>query len=225
MTKRKLCASLLSTIMLSGVINLVAGCMPVQELEECVSRELASDGGGAGYELIDLLNRKVWGTSDFTPEEWASFSPPLLWIKNDPRILIADRGEFLRSPGCSEPEQFTYMRAYDKEFLNVVQLISMDTPVDSQGLIRRTKLEKHHLLTYSSGRTVYILQNPTGESFIWVSRSVDRPSDTFTLPDEWTLTSHVLSIKLTVDLSGKVSVLRTDNEDSYQGPLPDGFGF
>ena len=88
---------------------------------------------GAGYELIDLLNEEVWVTSDFTPAEYAEFSPPLLWIKNDPRIMMADQAEFLRSPGCSEPGQFTYMQAYDKGFLNVVQLITMDTPVDTSG--------------------------------------------------------------------------------------------
>ena len=135
------------------------------------------------------------------------------------------QGEFLRSPGCAEPGQYTYLRAFDKEFLNVVKLVSIDQPVDNQGLIRSTELEKYHLLTYSAGSTVYILNNPTGERFIGVSRSVDRSSDTFTLPDGWTLTSHVLSTELPVDLSGNVSVLRTDNEDSFQGPLPDGISF
>ena len=225
MTKRNLCASLLSAIMLSGVINLVAGCMPVQELEECVSLEPASDGEGAGYELIDLLNKEVWGTGDFTPAEYAAFSPPFLWMKNDPRILIADQGEFLGSPGCSELGQFTYMRAYDKEFLKVVQLITMYTPVDPEGLIRRAELEKYHLLTYFSGRTVTILQGPTGERFIWVARTVDRPPDPVTLPEGWALTTHVLQTELQVDLSGNVSNLRTENEDSYQGPLPDGLSF
>jgi hypothetical protein len=225
MTKRNLCASLLSPIMLSGVIILVAGCMPVQELEECVSLEPASDGEVAGYELIDLLNKEVWATSGFTPEEYAAFTPPLLWLKNDPRIMVADRAEFLKSPGCSEPGQFTYMRAYDKGFLNVVQLITLDTPVDDQGLIRRTELEKYHVLTYFSGRTVSILQGPTGERFIWVARTVDRPPDPVTLPEGWNLTTHVLQTELPVDLSGNVSVLRTDNEDSFQGPLPDGISF
>ena len=225
MTKRSLYASLLSAIMLSGLINLASGCMPAQELEECVSREPASSGDGAGYELIDLLHKKVWGTADYTAAEYAAFSPPLFWIKNDPRTLIADRGEFLRSPGCSEPGQFTYMRAYDKEFLNVVQLITMGMPVDDQGLIRRTELEKYHLLTYFAGRTLSILQGPTGERFIWVARTVDRPPDPVTLPEGWALTTHVLQTELQVDLSGNVSNLRTENEDSYQGPLPDGLSF
>ena len=207
------------------MISILAGCIEVEELETCVSREPALHGEGAGYELIDLLNKEVWGTADFTPEEYAAFLPPLLWIKNDPRILMADRGEFLRSPGCSEAGQYTYLQAFDREFLNVVKLVSMDQPADDQGLIRRTQLEKYHLLTYLAGRTVYILQSPTGERFIWVSRSVNPPSDTFTLPDEWTLTSNVLSTELSVDLSGDVSVLRTDNEDSFQGPLPDDISF
>ena len=222
MKKTTLCASLLSAIIFSGVINLVAGCMPVQELEECVSREPASSGDGAGYELIDLLKKEVWGTADFTPDEYDAFTPPFLWMKNDPRIMLADGAEFLQSPGCMEPGQFTYMRAYDKEFLNVVQLITMDTPVDPEGLIRRTELEKYHLLTYFSGRTVSILQSPAGERFIWVSRSVDRPSDTFTLPEGWTLSTQVLQTELQVELSETVSVLRTETADSYQGPLPDG---
>jgi hypothetical protein len=207
------------------MVTIPAGCMPVQELEECVSLEPASDGEGAGYELIDLLNKEVWATADFTAEEYAAFSPPLLWLKNDPRIMVADGAEFLKSPGCSEPGQFTYMRAYDKGFLNVVQLITLDTPVDDQGLIRRTELEKYHVLTYFSGRSVSILQGPTGERFIWVARTVDRPPDPATLPEGWTLTTHVLQTELPVDLSGNVSVLRTDNEDSFQGPLPDGISF
>ena len=216
-------SDLLASILI--VLTIPVGCMPVEELQECVSQEPASDGEGAGYELIDLLNKEVWVTSDFTPEEYTAFSPPLLRIKNDPRILVADSGEFLRSPGCSEPGQFTYMRAYDKGFLNVVQLITLATPVDDQGLIHTTELEKYHVLTYFSGRSVSILPGPTGERFIWVARTVDRPPDPATLPEGWTLTTHVLQTELPVDLSGNVSVLRTDNEDSFQGPLPDGISF
>ena len=175
-----------------------------------------------GYELINLLTKEVLATSHFTSEEYDAFSPPLLWIKNDPRIMMADEAEFLQSPGCNDPGQFTYMWRFDKFFLKVVQLIKMNKPADSEGLIIKTTLEKYHLLTYYSGRNVSILQNPIGERFIEVSRSVNRSSDTFTIPEGWTLTTHELQTELQVELSGIVSVLRTDNEDSFQGPLPDG---
>jgi hypothetical protein len=150
------------------MVAFLAGCEPVGERESCVSREPDFSGGGAGYELFDLLHKEVWATGDFTSEEYAAFSPPLFWVKNDPRITIADKAEFLRSPGCSDEGQFTYMQAFDKEFLNVVRFIEMNIPADTQGLIRMTKLEKYHFLTYFSGRTVNILQSPTGERYIEV---------------------------------------------------------
>ncbi len=211
----------LAAILIMAAI--LAGCIPVEELETCVSREPDFSGGETGYELIDLLNKDVWLTPDFTAEEYAAFSPPLLWIKNDPRITMGNhQSEFLRSPGCSEQGRFTYIQAFDREFLKVVQLVSMDTPEDSQGLIRRTVLEKYHLLTYAAGSTVHILQSPEGDRYIGVSRSADRTSDTFTLPEGWALTTNVLQTEYQVELSGTVIVLRTDNEDSYQGPLPGG---
>ena len=55
------------------------------------------------------------------------------------------------------------LQAFDKEFLNVVRFIEMNIPTDTQGLIRKTELEKYHLLTYSAGSTVYILHNPAGK--------------------------------------------------------------
>jgi hypothetical protein len=39
------------------MVTIPAGCMPVQELEECVSLEPASDGEGAGYELERAIER------------------------------------------------------------------------------------------------------------------------------------------------------------------------
>ena len=218
-----------SVFTLLFMVAFLAGCEPVGDREDCVSRGPVYDGEGdgerAGYELFDLLRKEVWATGDFTEEEYAAFSPPFLWVKNDPRIVMADGGEFLQSPGCSDEGQYTYMQAFDKEFLNVVRFIEMNVPTDTQGLIRMTKLEKYHRLTYFSGRTVYILQSPTGERYIEVSRSVDRLSDTFTLPEGWTLIEQDLETDLQVELSGNVSVLRTDNEDSFQGPLPDDISF
>jgi hypothetical protein len=114
------------------------------------------------------------------------------------------------------------MRAFGRDFLQVVELIAINRPADDQGLIRRTELEKYHVLHYSAGRTVSILRSPTGERFIGVSESLERSSDTPTLPEGWTLTERLLTAELQVELLGRVSVLRMDNEDSYQGPLPKG---
>ena len=198
--------------------SLLAGYRHVDR-ELCVPRSPSFDGKGPGYELLNLADGNVWGTRNWTPEEYAAFSLPVSWTfwrKNDPRIALADRGQFLKSPGC-EDGQYSYMQAFDREFLQVVQL--QEFPTNNQGLIRKIDLEKYHVLHYSEGRTVSILQSPIGERFIGVSRSLKRSADAPRLPEGWTLTEHLLTAELQVDLLGNVSVLRLDNEDSYQGPL------
>lgn len=189
--------------------------------ELCVPRSPWFDSEGAGYELLNLAGGDVWATRSWPPEEYAAFSFPVAWTfwrKNDPRLALADRSKFLKSPGC-EDGQYSYMRAFDREFLQVVQLYLMDRSTDGQGLIRKVELEKYHVLHYSAGRTVSILQSPTGERFIGASRSLERSAKSPTLPENWTLAEHLLTEELRVDLLGRVSMLRLDNEDSYQRPL------
>ncbi|MEO1591820.1 MAG: hypothetical protein AAFU71_11080, partial [Cyanobacteria bacterium J06632_22] len=132
---------------------------------------------------------------------------------------LANRGQFLRSPGCADG-QYSYLQAFDREFLQVVKLLDRNPALNAQGLIHAVELEKYHVLTYAAGRTVSILQSPTGEQYIGVSQSLDRPNHAPTLPEGWTLMESWLSEELQVDLTGRVRVLRLDNEDSYQGPLP-----
>ncbi|MCF8131330.1 MAG: hypothetical protein K9N10_22705 [Deltaproteobacteria bacterium] len=186
-----------------------------------LSRPPSFKGEGAGYELINLVGRDVWATRDWTPEAYEKFSFPVSWIfwrKNDPRIALADRGRLLKSPGC-EDGHYNYMRAFGREFVQVVRLISIYNRIDELDLIRKTELEKYHALHYGAGRTVSILQSPDGERFIGVSKSLERSSDSPTLPKGWTITEHLLKEEIQVELLGKISVLRMSNEDSYQGPI------
>jgi hypothetical protein len=189
--------------------------------ELCHPRPPSFDGEGAGYELINIVGREVWATRNWSPKDYADFSFPFSWFywrKNDPRIALADRGKFLKSPACAEG-RYSYMRAFDREFVQVVRLISINNRIDDLGLIRKTELEKHHILHYDAGRTVSVLQSPNGESYIGVSRSLERSLEPPSLPDGWTLTERLLSKDIQVELFGKVSVLRMNNEDSYQGPI------
>jgi hypothetical protein len=201
-------------------LGVFTGCSHGDQ-ELCLPCPPSFDGEGVGYELINLVGREVWATRNWSPEDYANFSFPLSWLfwrKNDPRIALADSGQFLKSPGCTDG-RYSYIRAFGKEFVQVVRLISINNRIDDQGLIRKTELEKYHILHYSADRTVSILQGPYGERFIGVSRSLERSLDSPSLPEGWTLTEHLLSKGIQVDLLGKVSVLRMSNEDSYQGPI------
>ena len=215
-----------TVIAMAGAMVVVATTLlflPKGERQTCVSRQPMANGT-AGYELIDMLNREVWATRDFVADAYEALSFPthwLFWFKNGPRILLADSGTFLKSPGCSRQGEFTYLHAFDRAFLKVVELDGFrQLPADAGRLIRRVELQKYHVLTYREGRTVSVLRSPEGERFIGVSRGPDSSSNLPTLPAGWTLREHVLTEDLHVKLLGTVSVLRVDNEDSYQGPLP-----
>lgn len=202
-------------------VTLLAAFIPKGEKATC-SLEQPNFKGGVGYEIIDFVNREVWATTEFTPEEFEAFSFPVhwvLWRKNDPRMGWADSAQFLQSPGCNETGQYTYLHAFGKTFFKVVELDKMHR-ADEGGLIRRVELEKYHVLSYAAGRSVSILENPEGERFIGVARTSPPPAYAPTLPKGWRITSRSLTADLQVDLTGRVSVIRLDNEDSYQGPLP-----
>jgi hypothetical protein len=210
-------SSIAASVLFAGFLT---GCEDVKR-EVCVPLAPDFEGSGPGYELIDIVRHEVWATRDWLPKEFAEFSPSLRWQKNDPRIPLHDGGRFLRSPGCVKDGQYSYMRAFDRRFLKVVELNAMPRPVDNRGLIRKTELEKYHMLYFAAGSTVSMLQSPTGQRFIGVSKSLDRSLVTPSIPDSWTLTEELLSEGLEVNLVGKVSVLRLENEDSYQGPMAD----
>lgn len=213
---RRLCAAVLGTLVLA-----LSGCGGTAT-DHCVKRASTFAGDGPGFELISLTGRSVWGTRDWSTEEFADLTLPLswkLWRKNDTRLLLADRGLITHSPGCLSKGEYNVMTAFGRDLVQVVKLQSFSQPTNNNGLIRRIELEKYHELQYAAGRTIRLLHSPNGERFIAVARTLDRQSDTPTLPEGWRLTEHLLDDDLYVDLKGEVSVLRMDNEDSYQGPL------
>jgi hypothetical protein len=175
-----------------------------------------------GFELIDWLGGDAWLTLDWTVAEFEAvslgWSRPF-WRKNDPRRGTADGGRFLRSPGCAADGEFTYLNAYGREFVQVVELQELPSPGGPAG-IREVRLKKYHVVSFDPGTRVRVLHSPTGERFVLVAETFTRMSEP-TLPDGWTLTEHTPASPAVVVLVGEVRVLRLDNEDSFQGPLSD----
>ena len=52
-----------------------------------------------------------------------------------------------------------------------------------------------------------------------VGRDADRTTDEFSIPDGWRLEPYTPSEPLIIELFGETLVIRTDNNDSFQGPL------
>lgn len=56
--------------------------------------------------------------------------------------------------------------------------------------------------------------------YILVSRDARRTSENPTIPDGWMLEEIRLEDDLTILLPLRTTVIRADNQDSFQGPLP-----
>lgn len=203
------------------------------ERETCVARppQFAETGpgpagpgrAGPGYELISLVRGEAWATRDWTPEDYAAFSPPLswsFWFKNDPRLGLADQARFTRSPGCDEEGRFSYMTAFGRTFVLAARPRALTLGGDERGLITGVEVEKHHVLRFAAGRTLEVLENPEGRRFIAVSAPLRRATPAPELPAGWSLAARVATEDLEVALSGAVTVIRLANGVSYQGPLP-----
>lgn len=193
---------------------------PVREV--CVERRPQVASQRIGYELIDLMRRQAWVTTDWTLEDYAEFSPPvtaLNWIKNEPRVGSASRASVLRSPGCERDGQFTFMHTFGREFFHIADLTSAGQHDGTNGTIIEAAVLKYHRLQFDAGQTVSILVSPHGHRYIRVNRSAGEPVGAPALPKDWELHEQTLDRPLQVDLFGEVRVLRLHNGASYQRSL------
>ena len=214
-----------STFMIFATLSAVTlGIVAVgaDEREVCVSRAPETAGQNIGYELIDILRREAWVTTDWTVDAYAEFSPGITapnWIKNDPRQGFAARTAFLRSPGCAADGEFTFQTMYGRTFIHVADLASLRGEDLTNGALTEASVNKHHRLEFDAGQTVSFLVSPSDAHFVRVNRPVDVSHDEQSLPVGWSLRDLTLSDPWRADLIGDVAVLRLENGVSYQGPF------
>lgn len=179
----------------------------------------SNDGDRLFYEIFDLDTGAVWGTPEFTPEEFAALKLPEGYLKNQPREASVDSGQFARSPDCANDGEFTEEELFGKDFQHVVNLLSPGQPFDESGLLNGSQVFKYQRVEFLPGRDLYVLISPDGARYVRVSRDAVRSVETPTVPAGWSLTSYLITENLTVELAGTIDVLRADNQDSFQGPI------
>jgi hypothetical protein len=201
-----------------GVIAALSA--PVREV--CIARPPQTASQQIGFELIDLMRRQAWVTTNWTLEAYANFSPPyaaLNWIKNEPRVGFASSASVLRSPGCKQDGQFTYMNRFDRMFFHIADVTRAGWSHGPNGEIFEAAVHKYHRLEFDAGQIVSILVTPNGDRFIGVNRPVGEAKARPALPEGWELLDRELEGSRRVDLFGEVRVLRLQNGASYQGPM------
>lgn len=205
---------------LAAILGLVA--VGVDGREVCVPRAPETAGKAVGFEVIDLMRREAWVTTDWTVDAYAEFSPgvgALNWLKNDPREGFAARMAFLRSPGCAADGEFTYRGMFGRTFVHVADLTSLGGDDLTNGALTEARVSKHHRLEFDGGQTVSTLVTPNGDRFVRVNRPIDAGQGEQDLPKGWVLQEVTLTAPWTADLIGDVAVLQLDNGVSYQGPV------
>jgi hypothetical protein len=87
-------------------------------------------------------------------------------------------------------------------------------------LLVGSTVKKYHELTFDAGSTIVVLVSPEGDIYFRIGRDANRSSDEPTIPDSWRLLEYTTPDRLVIELFEENLVIRTDNQDSFQGPVP-----
>ena len=193
-----------------------------------------SDGGSGaadpdrsedvGFEILQIVSPSeiiVWLGTDLTQEEFDAIELPGDWFKNQPREGDPDRGTFARSPDASADGQFTDAEHFGHIWRHNATIVEANVPLDDDALLRQNTIAKFHEIQFDAGRTLWVLVSPDGEPFVRVTRDAGRTSDEPTIPDGWELVEYTTPDELTIQLPNPTRNIRADNEDSFQGPVPE----
>ena len=176
-----------------------------------------------GHEFLDFNgfpNIVVWGTQDLTIEEYDALTPPAGWVRNQPREGVGQSGRFLRSPDADTDGEFTRQEMFGVSWLHQATVVRIDGFLDPERRLSGSTVQKHHELTWCAGSQIAVLTSPEDLRYVLVSRDARRTSDTPTLPAGWTLETVPVDEDLDIRLPLHTTVIRGDNQDSFQGPLP-----
>lgn len=185
--------------------------------------------GNPAHEVFDPEGG-VWLTLDLTPEEYDALELPEGWGRNQSRSGTGDpaggpRGRFLRSPSRDNDGEYTHREIFGVTWQHMANIVGFQGFLDDQNLLIAALVQKYHELTWPAGTNITVLTSPGGEHYALISRDARRMSEFPTIPDAWLLRTIRVEADLPVRLPFNTTVVRTDNQDSFQGPLPDHIDF
>lgn len=175
-----------------------------------------------GFEILHIKSRNeiiVWATMGLTQEEFAAIKLPFRWMKNQPRELAFTAGSMAHSPDTNSEGKFTELERYGTTWKHVATVTEVRIPMDDEEVLTGNKVSKYHTISFSAGTTLDFLIAPTGDQYVLTTRDANRTTDDFALPTGWKRKSHLTEKTMTFELPNPTLNIRTDNEDSYQGPV------
>jgi len=180
-----------------------------------------------GFEVIQLQSRnslRAWISNDISREEFSELNLPLGWFKNQPREAMVDGSRFYKSPFTETNGEFLIGEAFGFNWWHSATVIKTNISLDNENLLVASKVHKYHEIRFYAGSTLTILLSPTKEPYVLISRDADRKQESPTIPTNWKLIEYITPDDLVFMLPEEVLVIRTDNEDSFQGPVSELYG-
>ena len=187
-----------------------------------------------GCEILEfqsINSIRVWINLDMTLEEFNAIPIPSIdeiqfpqgWFKNQPRVGEGgpDAGRFLRSPGAAVDGEFIVEEHFGHMWTHNATVIQINIPMDNQGLLTATMVAKFHEVTFNAGRTITVLFSPEDDPYVLIGRDLNRTSDEPSIPNLWRLVEYTTPDQLVIMLPEETMNIRADNEDSFQGPVPE----
>jgi hypothetical protein len=211
-----------------GKYDLYLGVTPAGSIESfylwTTSFDTEESSPRIAFEILEiesLSSIRVWININMTQEEFDAIELPPGWIKNQPREGEPDGGRFFRSPEATVDGEFLDKDLFGFRWWNVALITQPNITLDGQGLLRGTTVVKFHEVTFNAGRKIVVLFSPEGEPYVRISRDANRTTDNPTIPNSWRLVEYTTPDQLVIQLPEETLVIRTDNEDSFQGPVPE----
>ncbi|MEL6192826.1 MAG: haloalkane dehalogenase, partial [Bacteroidota bacterium] len=173
------------------------------------------------FEIVSLNEIVTWvNIEDMTEEEFDSLELPSGWSKNTPRDGASDVARFTRSPNAEADGEFRDEMLFGHMWRHNATVVQTGVELpEAEGLLTGTLVAKFHEVTFYAGRTLAILTSPEGKEHIIVAQDPILKNDPPTIPSSWTLSEKVLTEDLTILLPNPTLNIRTDNLDTYQGPI------
>ncbi len=189
-----------------------------------IARRLAEFFGNqrTGFEIIEVqspTSLRAWISNEITREEFNALELPDGWFKNQPRTGDPDVSRFLRSPDADAEGEYLDEELFGFNWRHSATVTQPGIPLDDQGLLAGSTVRKFHELTFRARRTMYLLVSPEDEVYFRIGRDANRQSDEPSLPDDWRLIEYTTPDELVILLAVENLVIRTDNQDSFQGPV------
>ena len=178
-----------------------------------------------GFEILEIQSPtsiRAWISPEISFEEFEALEVPPGWRKNQPRESAAcgpSGGRFPRSPDTTREEGVLIEEHFGFNWFHSATVIEANVPLDEDGLLLGATVRKFHEVDYAAGSCMVLLISPDEDIYFRIGRDAQRVNDQPSIPNLWRLEEYTVPEDIVIKLFGNTRVIRTDNQDSFQGPV------